>query len=168
MNGTSNSSIHPMARPSARLLRMWFFLRIRLCSQVFPVVYCLMIHKTSERYIAIFKFIEGILFRFKPTEFMTDYEDGLWAVIQKHWREVPIRGWWFHLKLAVQKKCIKFGLKEILQKNYNARALRTKLVRVPLLPSNQIIEGYASIKEFAHRKQLTDLFAKVFLYFEKY
>lgn len=136
---------------------------------MFPLVYCLMTRKTAEAYRAVFKYIEEELaFEFAPSEFMTDYEDGLRLAIRQQWPNVRIRGCWFHLKRAVNKKCVYFGLKKCLQNNANARTLKSMLVNVPLLPENRIQEGYASIKQYALDKKLAKRFAKVFAYFESY
>lgn len=128
-----------------------------------------MSRKTTEAYLAVFKFIEdNLLFKFEPAEFMTDYEDGMRLAIRKRWPNVPVRGCWFHFKRAVHKKCITFGMKQFLQKNVNARTLKTMLVNIPLLPANRIHEGYASIEKFARQKKLDGRFAAVFSYFKNY
>lgn len=135
---------------------------------MFPVAYCLMTRKTADAYMAVFKFIEDKLFKLNPNMIMTDYEDGLRLVIRNYWRNVVIKGCWFHLKRAIHKKCISFGLKKFLQENVDARTLKTMLVNLPLLPEDRLLEGYESIKNFARKKKLERRFAKVFSYFESY
>lgn len=136
--------------------------------QVFPIAYCLMSRKTAESYRAVFEFIEEHLFELEPGQFMTDYEDGMRLAIRQHWPKVPVRGCWFHLKRAVNKKCVNFGLKRFLQENENARKLKSMLGNLPLLPENRIEEGYASVLKYAHDQQLFKRFAPVFSYFKNY
>lgn len=127
-----------------------------------------MTRKTSEAYVAVFEFIERNLLELKPVLFMTDYEDGMRSAIRKRWPNVQIRGCWFHLKRAINRKCRSFGLKRTMDQNPNARKVREMLVSIPLLPSTQIHEGYNSIKKFARGKQLGKRFANLFSYFERY
>lgn len=103
-----------------------------MSSQVFPVFYCLMTRKTTAAYLGVFKFIEQKLFKLKPVLIMTDYEDGLRLGIRKHWPEVDIRGCWFHLKRAVNRKCKSFGLKIVIDKNSDARKVKNMLVNIKL------------------------------------
>lgn len=124
-----------------------------------------MTRKTTKAYMAVFEFIEQKLLKLKPVLFMTDYEDGMRLAIRKHWPKVEIRGCWFHLKRAVNRKCRSFGLKRLLQQNTNARKV---LLSIPLLPPTQIHEGYACIKKFAKNNNLGKKFVNIFSYFEGY
>lgn len=127
-----------------------------------------MTRKTSKAYVAVFEFIEQNLFKFNPVLFMTDYEDGMRLAIRKHWPNVSIRGCWFHLKRAINRKCRGYGLKRIMDQDVNAKKVKEMLVSIPLLPSTQIYEGYACIKKFAKEKQLAKRFSNLFSYFEGY
>lgn len=44
-----------------------------------------MTKKTKKAYLAVFKYIEDKLFKLKPAQFMTDYEDGMRSAIRKYW-----------------------------------------------------------------------------------
>lgn len=136
--------------------------------KVFPLIYCLMTRKTADAYRAVFKFVEERLFKMEPGEFMTDFEDGMRLAIRQHWPNVRIRGCWFHLKRAISNKCTSLGMGRVLKTNRNARKLKKMLGNIPLLPENQIVEGYSSIKDIAHKKKLSKSFGDLFSYFERY
>lgn len=127
-----------------------------------------MTRKTTEAYLSVFRYIEQNLFELKPKEFMTDYEDGMRAAIRKHWPKAEIRGCWFHLKRAVNRRCRAKGMKRILGKNANARKIKRMLANIPLLPSTQIVDGFTSVTKFAADKKLDKTFAGVFKYFDGY
>lgn len=127
-----------------------------------------MTRKTADAYTAVFEFIEQKLFKLKPFEFMTDYEDGMRLAIRKRWPNAQIHGCWFHFKRAINRKCRSFGMKRILDKNGNATQVKDMLLNIPLLPSAQTHEGYANIKAFAKEKGLERCFAGLFVYFERY
>lgn len=126
-----------------------------------------MTRKTAESYLAIFEFIEERLFKFEPKEFMTDFEEGMRSAIRKRWPNVRIRGCWFHFKRAVNKKCRSLAAK-LFRKNRTATIIKDMLTNLPLLPENQILEGYRCIKCFARKKQLSESFKSIFAYFERY
>lgn len=127
-----------------------------------------MTRKTSEAYTAVFEFIEGRLFKFEPDEFMCDFEEGMRLGIRNYWPEVRVRGCWFHYKRAVHKKCTALGMTKFLKHNKTARTVKNMLTNLPLLPSEDVIDGYQIVKRFAERKRMSQRFAGVFRYFEGY
>lgn len=127
-----------------------------------------MSRKTTECYSAVFDFIEQRLFNLEPTEFMTDYEDGMRLAIKKKWPNVTIRGCWFHFCRAIRRRCGKHGLFQLIKKNAGARAIQNSLMSLPLLSANQIKEGFKSVKAIARKKRLLKRFKPVFTYFEGY
>lgn len=127
-----------------------------------------MTRKTSMCYLAVFEFIEEKIFKLRPAEIMTDYEDGMRLAIKKRWIGVAIRGCWFHFCRAISKKCRKLGMTSLLKENRVARIIRKKLMSIPLLPANQIENGSKWIQKFARKKGLSDRFSKLFKYFGSY
>lgn len=127
-----------------------------------------MTRKTAEAYTSVFEFIETNVFKFMPIEFMTDYEDGMRLAIKKRWPSAIIRGCWFHLKRAVNRRCRSNGMKRFLDENIKAQNVKEMLVSIPLLPPSQIREGFESVKTFARQNELTPRFADLFSYFERY
>lgn len=131
-------------------------------------MYCLLTRKTTESYVAVFRFIEEKLFKLEPTEFITDYEDGMRLAIRTCWPDIHIRGCWWHLKRAVHKKCVSFGMTRMLRKNKTGRQVKNMLTNIPLLPEHRIQEGYQSVKSFAGKKKMLSWFQPVFSYYEDY
>lgn len=127
-----------------------------------------MTRKTSESYLAVFEFVEERIFELEPAEFMTDYEDGLRLAIKTKWKDAVIRGCWFHYSRAIFKKSKKIGMARTFKREKNARAIRSKLMCLPLLPPNQIEEGYNAIQSFARQKGLLRRCEKLFSYFSDY
>lgn len=127
-----------------------------------------MTRKTADAYICVFNFIDQNLIKLMPTEFMTDYEDGMRLAIRTHWPEVRIRGCWFHYKRALNRRCRSISLKRVLDKSINAYKVKEMLVSIPLLPSTKILEGFGSIKTFAAQNKLDKCFDGLFSYFERY
>lgn len=127
-----------------------------------------MTRKTAESYKALFEYIEKEIFKLKPVEFMTDYEDGMRLAIKKHWPTVTIRGCWFHYSKAILKRCRKLGLAKLLKENDNAKAIKKQLAALPLLPANQIEEGFTVIKKLATKKKLSKRFERLFSYVGRY
>lgn len=118
--------------------------------------------------MAAFQFIEQKILKLEPAIVMTDYEEGLRKAIRKCWPNVDIRGCWWHHKRAVHKKCMSIGMGKILNKSAEARKIKRMLTNIPLLPVELIIEGFNSVKEYAHRKKMFDSFQEIFSYYENY
>lgn len=127
-----------------------------------------MTRKTAESYFAVFKFIEEKLFKFEPTEMMTDYEEGLRLAIKNRWPNTRIRGCLWHYKRAINKKCKSMGMTSLFKHNKHARKIKTMLSNLPLLPEHLLIKGYDSIINFTRSKKLNKRFQNVFSYFEGY
>lgn len=136
--------------------------------QIFPFAYVLMTRKTEKAYAAVFKLIEEKLFKLEPKEFMCDFEEGMRCAIRKHWRNVRIRGCWYHYKRAINRKCTSLGMLKLFKRNRYARMTKNMLTNLPLLPDHQIIEGFQSIKKFTRTKRISEHFNAVFGYFERY
>lgn len=125
-----------------------------------------MTRKTPACYSAVFKCIEENLFKMKPAEVMTDYEDGMRLAIKRHWPNAIIRGCWFHLSQAIYRKSRKLGL--IRMKNKKGKIIRKMLMNIPLLSADHIEDGYRAVIDFAKKKRLFKRFAPLFKYFENY
>lgn len=125
-----------------------------------------MTRKTPECYLAVFEYIEQNLFEMKPAEIMTDYEDGMRLAIKRYWPNVVIRGCWFHMARAVNKRHRRLGLSKI--KNKNRKIIKRMLLCIPLLAADRIQEGFQAIIAFAKKKRLFKRFAMLFKYFERY
>lgn len=127
-----------------------------------------MTRKTAKSYLAVFEYIERNLFALGPKEFMTDFEDGMRLAIKKHWPNVVIRGCWFHLCRAIDNKTRALGMVKMLKSHQDARMLKKQLMSLPLLPADQIIEGYKAIKKMAKQCKMLKKLKSLFIYFENY
>lgn len=59
-------------------------------------------------------------------------------------------------------------MKITLKRKSNARVVKRMLSNIPLLPSDQIAEGFKSIMSFAKEKKLMEDFDALFSYFQSY
>lgn len=124
--------------------------------------------KTAECYAAVFKYIAKNLFKMRPNQIMTDYEGGLRAAVRKCWPSANLRGCWFQYCKAISKRCRKNNMAKLLRKDPEAKRIQKALMSLPLLPADQIINGYKCIKTFARREKLFQRFSSLFKYFEGY
>lgn len=108
------------------------------------------------------------LFKMKPKEMMTDFENGMRKAVKQCWRGCTLRGCWFHYCRAIDKRIRKQKLLKLLRKNINASRIRKSLMSLPLLPEESLVDGYKLIKKFARKTGLFKRFSKIFKYFEKY
>lgn len=57
---------------------------------------------------------------------------------------------------------------KLLRKNSEAKRIQKALMSLPLLPADQIVNGYQCIKKLARREKLFHHFSSLFKYFERY
>lgn len=127
-----------------------------------------MTRKTAESYKALFQYIEREIFELQPSEFMTDYEDGMRLAIKTCWPNIKISGCWFHYCRGIMKRCRKLGMTKLLKENNDAKTIKRQLNALPLLPEKQILPGFNIIKKLAAKKKMSKRFARLFNYVEKY
>lgn len=127
-----------------------------------------MSNKCTEAYEAIFNYIENELFAMDPASFMADFEAGIRKAIKKCYPSAKLFGCWYHFSAAVRRRMTKNGLRKLIKDNPEALAVYLKLLRLPLLPPNCIVEGYNLIVKEARSKKLYSKFQNLFSYFEKF
>lgn len=125
-----------------------------------------MTRKTAICYTTLFKFIENKIVNLEPTEFMTDFEDGMRKAIKLVYPNSILRGCWFHYIRAITRNCLKLGMGKFLF--HNAEVVKKQIMSLPLLPTDNIKEAYGVIKELAHEMGVFERFKKFFEYFEGY
>lgn len=140
--------------------KLWTF-------QVFPVFYVLMSRKSAASYKAVFEYIEN-LFELKPNIIMTDFEKGLRKSVKIVYPNVHLKGCWFHYCSAVRGKYCEFGMRSIVFYNSEAKFFKNKLMNLPLLPPNEIVQAFNLIKRNIQESQLAETFKNLLVYFENY
>lgn len=133
--------------------------------QVFPVFYAAMSNKTADPYEKLFTYIENNVFKLNPATFMADYETGLRKSINKCYVFAVLYGCWYHYKAAVRRNCSR-TLYRLIAEHPIAGTIYRMLLNLPLLPSNNINDGYLIIKTIARSNNLFQKFKNLFEYFE--
>lgn len=129
-----------------------------------------MSHKSTEAYVAAFKFIEENVFPLEAESFMTDYESNMRKAIRQVYPNALLNGCWFHFCQAVRRKARSFRIKLMEQINKSEEAMQTylKLLCLPLLPSNKIMEGYKILVAEAMANKCFTLIEPLFAYFKNF
>lgn len=127
-----------------------------------------MSNKNCENYSAVFKYIEKNVFNLEPESFMTDFEAGMRAAVRKCYPNVALHGCWFHFCSAIRKKSLQLGYHDLITTNSQAKFIQKAMMSIPLLPANDIENGYLYIKEKADENKLSSEFQKMFDYFDSY
>lgn len=124
--------------------------------------------KSGELYKQVFDFIEKNLFKLKPAKFMADFEAGLRNAINEFYPETVLCGCWFHFCAAVRRKFLSLQLHDLIKEVPAAKKIYRKILSLPLLPAELILNGYNLVKEEAKRNNLNKDFKAIFNYFEQY
>lgn len=105
----------------------------------------LCINEQSNNWL-LFNYIEENVFELTPTEIMTDFEPAMRKAINSVYKDVTLRGCWFHFCQAIKRMALKLGLRNVLKAIQEARCIYYKLMSLPLLPSELFLNGFESIK----------------------
>lgn len=124
--------------------------------------------KSGELYKQVFDFIEKNLFKLKPAKFMADFEAGLRNAINEFYPDAVLCGCWFHFCAAVRRKFLSLQLHDLIKEVPAAKKIYRKILSLPLLPAELILNGYNLVKEEAKRNNLNKDFKAIFNYFEQY
>lgn len=136
--------------------------------QIFPIFYVLMTSKSTKAYQSVFQYIENNVFHLEPSQFLTDFEAGLRKALKLCFPSAIILGCWFHYCSAIRRKVLSLGLYKLIADNRNALSIYKKMMCLPLLPPESILEGYETILNEAEMNRLFKTFKKVFEYFEAF
>ncbi|XP_067625165.1 uncharacterized protein [Eurosta solidaginis] len=129
--------------------------------------------KNQKAYEHLFGFINSNLLRLEPTSFMTDFELGLRNGIKKIFPDAKLKGCWFHFKQAVRRRAINFEeLSKILSKSRDAKTVLNKLMSLPLLDPDNILDGFILCKQEALNNEAFqydngNVFDRILEYYER-
>lgn len=121
--------------------------------------------KSTRAYQAVFQYIEDNVFKLEPSQFMTDFENGLRKALELCYPSAILLGCWFHYCSAVRRRVLSLHLYRLIAENRDARSIYRKIMCLPLLPPQSIVEGYEIIRNEAERNGLFKTFKKFFEYF---
>ena len=137
-----------------------------LTKQAVPFIFVLMTRKTEECYRNIFKHIEENIFSLQCKSFMSDFEIPMRNALASMYPNAKLNTCWFHLTQAAKKNMSKLStLSKLIQRNDEARTIYKKLLALPLLPADMIVDAFHKLKTLAlsNFKQ----FGTFFAYFER-
>lgn len=122
-----------------------------------------MTRRTKEAYVAVLRFIEAEVGGLKPASFMSDFEPALRSAIRTVYH-CQTRGCYFHFTQAVRKNASQTtGFFDAVNNDTVMSRVYHKLLALPLLPKEQIVEGYDHCKEAA--SAFGDVFTSFLSYF---
>ncbi|XP_055301598.1 uncharacterized protein LOC129568081 isoform X2 [Sitodiplosis mosellana] len=121
--------------------------------QTVPFIFVLMTRKTEESYRHIFKYIDENVFSLKCKSFMTDFELPMRNALKSVYPNSDHNTCWFHLTQAAKKNMSKLStLSKLIRRNDEARTIYKKLLALPLLPADLIVETFHKLKTLALSK----------------
>lgn len=133
---------------------------------MYPVFFVLISRATAIAYEAVFKYSEDNVFKLKPARFMADFEAAMRKAIVDFYPEATVSGCWYHFCAAVRRKALSFGLHDLIKNDFNAWSVYKKLQCLPLLPADNIVEGFEIIVRQSIEFGLYEEFKELFEYFE--
>lgn len=143
-------------------------IHIEVQNDVIPFIYVLMSGKATRLYEEVFKFIENKIFTLKPSKFMTDFEAGLRKALNNIYPDATLHGCWYHFVAAVRRRILSHKLYELIKENPIVKFIYRSLLNLPLLPPEDILNGYNIIKLEAKNSAFYEQLKPVLDYFESF
>ena len=108
-----------------------------------PLAFALMSCKSESSYVSVFKHIKNIVesgnVEMNVSEFIVDYEWGLWKSIRRVWPNKVVEGCWFHFCQLVYKRLAnECGLKNAFCQKRQVYEMAKRLMTLPLVDFNNI------------------------------
>lgn len=114
---------------------------------VIPFMYILMSSKRQTSYEHIFRYIHENICSLEGASFMTDYETAMRNAISGQYPNCKLRACWFHYCQAIKKNASRIGgLVHLIRNNELEREMYYKLMCLPLLPENVILDAFNELK----------------------
>lgn len=115
-------------------------------TNIIPVVNALMNKRTENSYIILFQIIKSQLPEWNPVKFKTDYEKAAMnAIIKVIGQSVTVKGCYYHYNKAIFKKGKQLKITMRTSKDPKEVRLVQLSAVLPLLPENEIINGWVYI-----------------------
>ncbi|KAL7298898.1 hypothetical protein TKK_0008005 [Trichogramma kaykai] len=110
-----------------------------------PCMWVFMTRKTTKAYIAIWTFVKKKFPSFKPFRVTCDYEKAFMKSVRKAFK-AHVRGCYFHFAQAIVRKAkskdYRLYKRNNAKENPKGEQIIKKLLVLPLLPANNIPEGF--------------------------
>lgn len=125
----------------------------------------MMTSKEKALYKKVFGYLEST-YKLKPENVMMDYESASRQAIGEIFSEARIRGCHFHFNQSLDRKANQ--CEDLDVKNPQAKVILDMFMSLPLLPLENIREGFEIIKQYQVQLELQDDFDEFNLYFENF
>lgn len=144
-------------------VQIWVFTTVRQ-HHIITLGWVLMQSKLTACYVAVLRALRRLAPNFRPNEVMCDFE----LAEQNAWAEVypnaEAHGCYFHFCSATCENAKELGLVPFLRENLHADSIVRSLCALPLLKTEDLDEGFASVVNRAAERELEEL-APLFHYF---
>lgn len=113
-----------------------------------------MSRKTQEAYTHLFKYINDHIFPLNCSSFMSDFELAMRNSMAAVWPDADYTTCWFHLCQACERQVAKNHalLKLLRSNNKDAREIYKKILALPLLPADRIVDAFEKLAGIAMAK----------------
>lgn len=101
--------------------------------------------KKTSTYETVFKYIDVNVFELKAARFMADYEGGMRKAIKICFPNAILNGCWYHFSAAVRRRFLSLNLYRLIADSMPAQQLYRKILSLPLLPPEGILEGQEGV-----------------------
>lgn len=123
--------------------------------------------KSEAAYKHIFEYIEENIFSLNGQSFMTDFELAMRNGLRSVYPRAEFNTCWFHFCQAARRKASQTtNFISYLIYHKDARQIYCKLLALPLLPANEIIESFDRLKVHA-LTTFPGIFVEFLTYYER-
>lgn len=136
--------------------QIWVLVTVRL-NKLIPLGWVLMQSRLTECYIVALQAIRQLVPEFRPNEIMCDFEPAEQAAWGHVFPNAERYGCYFHHCKATTEMANELHLTALLRENMLADSVVRSLCAIPLLPTEHLARGFASVLRRAMRHGLDEL-----------
>ena len=119
------------------------------------LLYALMSGKRKDDYRAVFKAVRASIADLRLQEAVMDFEAAMWAGFKAIFPGKSIKGCVFHWVQAVWRHVQGVGLQEAYNKDAGTHSFLRKLMALPFLPHEHVLQTFLHLNSLAVGDQLT-------------
>lgn len=122
--------------------------------QYLPVLYVLINKKSQELFKKVFHYFRDFIApKFKPKLIITSFEASLNYALRHTYKDASIGGSLFYYVQDIYKKVCKLNLNSEIEEDSDAKNTFYKLLMLPLLPVNTIVDAFKNIEQQAKESE---------------
>ena len=122
-----------------------FTVSVDYMGNVFPILFCIMTHKTKGLYKELFRVMKDLFPQMHLSKGMSDFESASRFALQEIYPTITLSGCFFHFTQAIFKQIQKLSLRDTYKSNPLLAGFCKRLMALAMLPTQSITPAFNNL-----------------------